>query len=367
MYVQFDQEKNLSYQWCEESLKRVQCSCNYGTTFSWLPLNLCWVCLESCTNRNVLLHKVCFVPELCHRLEHQGSAAHPQQTRRVIRVGKHSSCTQKPASVRKLEHRDPANRRLMSLLTSFVTVCQLLRDPLDRFGRDFGAEVSVKRRRSASLWGETAFKTHVFNKNILQVCLQVCERPAACGRGCSSCSQTLLDPPRCTAGRWSQWWSSRCSSRFWNTNGTKGLHLGQLSAWIFKLWTKKPKNFATSVYLHVLKFSFTTWIYVSNVTIIYTCNFCCGPVNSTQYNYAAALANECAPHLSTNPLWMLVFIFSVRCSTLAWENKPQVMWWNQLGPPVSLLPAGCPFRHRRAPHSTRLSGGFLLTDQLHLS
>lgn len=27
------------------------------------------------------------------------------------------------------------------------------------------------------------------------------------------------------------------------------------------------------------------------------------------------------PHLSTNPLWMVVFIFCVRCSTLAWKQK----------------------------------------------
>lgn len=119
---------------------------------------------------NVLLHKVAFVPELCHGLEQQGSAAHPQQTRRVIRVGKHASCTQNPACLRKLEHRDPANRRLMTPLTSFVTVRQFLRDPLDGFGSDFGAEVSVKRGWSSSLYGETAFKIHVY-KNILQVCV----------------------------------------------------------------------------------------------------------------------------------------------------------------------------------------------------
>ena len=27
------------------------------------------------------------------------------------------------------------------------------------------------------------------------------------------------------------------------------------------------------------------------------------------------------PHLSTKPLWMLVFIFCVRCSTLAWKHR----------------------------------------------
>lgn len=45
-----------------------------------------------------------------------------------------------------------------------------------------------------------------------------CVPPAACGRGCSSCSQTLLGPPQSKADRWSRWWSSRCCSRFWNTN-----------------------------------------------------------------------------------------------------------------------------------------------------
>lgn len=124
----------------------------------------------SCTNRKVLLHKVGFVPELCHGLEHQGPAAHPQQTCRVVRVGKHSSCTQKPASVRELEHWDLANRCLMAPLTSFVTVCQFLRDPLDGFGSDFSAEVSIKRWWSSSLWGETTFKIGVY-KNILQVCV----------------------------------------------------------------------------------------------------------------------------------------------------------------------------------------------------
>lgn len=34
------------------------------------------------------------------------------------------------------------------------------------------------------------------------------------------------------------------------------------------------------------------------------------------------LKNESVePHLSTSPLWMLVFIFSVRCSTLAWKHR----------------------------------------------
>lgn len=38
--------------------------------------------------------------------------------------------------------------------TSFVTVLHRPGDPLDGFRRDFGAEVSVKRRRSSSLSGE---------------------------------------------------------------------------------------------------------------------------------------------------------------------------------------------------------------------
>lgn len=38
--------------------------------------------------------------------------------------------------------------------TSFVTVLHRPGDPLDGFGRDFGAEVSVKGRRSSSLSGD---------------------------------------------------------------------------------------------------------------------------------------------------------------------------------------------------------------------
>lgn len=39
--------------------------------------------------------------------------------------------------------------------TSFVTVLQRPGDPLDGLCRDFGAEVSVKGRRSSSLSGDS--------------------------------------------------------------------------------------------------------------------------------------------------------------------------------------------------------------------
>lgn len=158
------------------------------------------------------------------------------------------------------------------LFTFSVKLLELLGDPLHGFSCDLGAKVPVKRGRSTTLhsrwtifWSRPQLHLCVF----AYVCVFV---PAACVPGRSSCSQRLLCPLHCTAGRWSQWCSSHCSSHSCKTQ----THL----------------TASTHIELHDTH----EWIQCIN-----------------------AVYKRARSYLSTKPLWMLVFIFSVKCSTLDWK------------------------------------------------
>ncbi len=105
------------------------------------------------------------------------------------------------------------------LFTFSVKLRQLLRDPLHGFSCDLGAKVPVKRGRRTTLHSRwTIFGSRLESQC---VCLHVCVCvfvPAACVPGRSSCSQRLLCPLHCTAGRWSQWCSSHCCSHSCKTH-----------------------------------------------------------------------------------------------------------------------------------------------------
>lgn len=134
------------------------------------------------------LHKVGLIAQLRHRLEDQSPAPHPQQAGGVVRVGKHSPCMRTggttavtPTVAR--AHTSGGETHVSDFaLTSFVAVLQRPGDPLDGFRRDFGAEVSVERRRSSSLSGDSWVLFDLQFQQLLQMTCWLSDQGKCCVR-----------------------------------------------------------------------------------------------------------------------------------------------------------------------------------------
>lgn len=132
--------------------------------------------------------------------------------------------------------------------------------------------------------------------------------PAACVPAHSSCSRTLLCLLQSTAGRWSLLCNSHCCSHSWQT------HMGNkvsADAHVFGLMLAPARCHQRQLHHKTV-----------DIAIIFTME---GAWSQTLRGGNACLCcSDCSvsfSYLRTRPLWMLVFIFSVRCSTLACGKK----------------------------------------------